>query len=77
MTNKFETLMQLANDNDISLVNASLEQHASLVAIHLLNPNLNDLGDAIDTAIKDGFFYIVCHNAKTWPKRQHNFDAIA
>ena len=44
------------------------EADAEHVAIHLLEPDVREVDEAIERAYVDGFQLIICHTPKTWPR---------
>ena len=62
-----DELIEFATDNKILIHNAKTPKDANKIAIHLLNPTLADIADALDGAVRDNFKCIVCHTVLTWP----------
>lgn len=60
-------LIKAANEIGIKVVKAKNPKDAQSVGIHLLNPTLDELQDAIMTAERDLFPRIVIHSNATWP----------
>ena len=49
---------------------ARTKKDAGKIGIHLLNPNINELDEAQNRAISNGFKSIWIHSDKTWPNNQ-------
>jgi hypothetical protein len=54
---------------EIRVVYARSSADQNLVAIHLLDPDQDEISDAVDSACRDLFDLIVIHSAKTWPNK--------
>lgn len=67
-TNRRLDLMDAAHECGVSILFASKQADQLLVAIHLLNPDLDKLEDALETAAAKGFERIVIHSNATWPR---------
>ena len=65
--NERDELFELAEDMGIDILNARTKDDAKIIAIHLLNPDMRALEDAIFQAEKDLFTVIMIHNKQTWP----------
>lgn len=65
--NDYEFIMEAAQMSGIRIENADSAAQCSLNAIHLLNPNIWELTDALDRAERDGFGLILIHTQLTWP----------
>ena len=63
-----QDLIECAHDNNIKIVIAKSTSYNRMIAVHLLNPNLEEIEDAIEAAVKDNFETIVIHSVLTWPK---------
>lgn len=61
-------LKEAAKELGIKIVNAKHPKDAQCVGIHLLNPSVDELADAVNVAERDMFPRIVIHNSKTWPQ---------
>jgi len=61
-----DRVFTVAADLGIKIIMAASVVDSNRVAIHLLNPNLDDLEDAIMTAERDNFPAIVIHSNATW-----------
>ena len=59
-------LFETADEMGIEIVNARTKNDAYKVAIHLLNPVMDDLERAIFMAEQNGFNTIVIHSRQTW-----------
>lgn len=62
-----QELFDMAHEIRIRVINAQKPLDANKIAIHLLNPSLDELEDALFQAEKDLFPTIVLHTVKTWP----------
>lgn len=60
-------LLEMATDMGIAVLNAKDVSDANKTAIHLLNPDMDALEDAIFRADKHMFPAIVIHSRQTWP----------
>lgn len=56
----------------VKLVVAQSSMDNQRIAIHLLNPDLSEIDDALDQAERDGFEVIVLHTKLTWPSKNDN-----
>lgn len=61
-----QELFDVAHELGIKIVVAQTKQDSNRIAIHLLNPNLDALEDAINVAERDSFPAIVIHSNKTF-----------
>lgn len=66
--NRRDQLFEHAYELGIKVINSRTEADRNKIAIHLLNPTLDDLESALETAQKDMFKLIVLHTIKTWPE---------
>lgn len=62
-----EELFELAHENGIKIIQAKSKDDQYTVAIHLLNPSLDEVEGALDRAMRDLFPAIVIHSHLTWP----------
>lgn len=65
--NRRDELFELASELGIEIKIAKNLKDQNRIAIHLLNPDLDELEDALQTAERDMFPTIVIHTVKTWP----------
>lgn len=65
-----ENLFEQANEAGIRVINAQSKKDAYRVAIHLLEPDCDELEDALYRADRDLFNTIVVHTQQTWPMRK-------
>lgn len=70
-SNRRQELFDVAYELGIQVVQAQSVKDKNRIAIHILNPNLNDFKDALHVAERDGFKAIVIHSNKTWPNKKN------
>lgn len=68
-------LMEMASDMGISVVNAKNPEDGNKTAIHILNPDMDALENAIHDADHKCFNTIVIHSKQTWPYR-HTIEKV-
>lgn len=61
-------LIEAANQIGIKVIKAKNAKDAQCVGVHLLNPTLDELMDAVNVAERDMFPRVVIHNSRTWPQ---------
>lgn len=66
MTTRRQQLFDYADEVNVKIVTALNKSDANRIGIHLLNPGLNELEDAIFSAERDLFPCIVLHSNSTW-----------
>jgi hypothetical protein len=71
MTNRRQELFDQAAELGIRIRLAKKVKDANRIAIHLLNPDLDMLEDALHTAERDNFPEIVIHSAATFAKTEN------
>jgi hypothetical protein len=59
-------IMEMAQDLQIKVLTAKEAADSQMVGIHVLNPDLDALEDAIFEADGHGFEAIVIHSKQTW-----------
>jgi len=59
-------IFKAAEKLGIEILNAKTKEDGKRTAIHLLNPELNDLEDAVYEAEAKEMVMIVIHNRSTW-----------
>ena len=61
-------IFEMAEEMGIEIVNARTDRDSSmLVAIHLLNPDMQALEDSVFEAETNGYNFIVIYSKQTWP----------
>lgn len=69
ITDRRQELFDIAHQLGIKVINAhNVPNPRKLIAIHLLNPDLDALEDALQVAERDMFPAIVLHSNQTWCK---------
>jgi hypothetical protein len=63
-----QELFDQAYEAGINIKISQSEKCSFKIAIHLLNPTLEEVEDALNTAEKDMFKTIMIHTNLTWPK---------
>ena len=61
-----QELFDFAHEIGVKVINAKSKDDNQKIAIHLLNPNLDALEDALCVAERDQFSMIVIHSNETW-----------
>jgi hypothetical protein len=64
---RINDLMDQAAELGVSIVHAQSASDQTRIAIHLLEPSLDELESALETAERDMFPAIVVHSKLTWP----------
>lgn len=59
--------VELDDGTEVKVYRATKKEDAHLVGVHRLYPSMDEIQDAIETAIKDGFEKVILHSSKTWP----------
>jgi hypothetical protein len=62
-----QELFEMATDIGIKIINARTKDDANVSAIHILNPDMESLEDAIWSASREGFDTVMIHSRQTWP----------
>jgi hypothetical protein len=65
----YKDLLYAAQDNGVTITIATSIKDQNKIAIHLLNPELGEIEDALERAIANNFNTIVLHTIATWPGR--------
>lgn len=68
-----QNIFDTAFNCNIAIKNATKDSYIKQ-GIHLLNPSLDELEDAIIQASRDLYETIYIHSAKTWPNKMKKFN---
>lgn len=63
---KKRELKDRAESIGVKLITATRSEDRNIVGIHVVNPTLRDIEDALETAERDLYPAIVIHSMKTW-----------
>lgn len=63
-------ILKLSEAIGVKLIYASNVGQNGIVGIHLLNPSLDEVHDALERCERDGFSRIIIHSIMTWPGSQ-------
>ena len=52
---------------EIEVADATDAKDQNAIAVHLLEPDQDEIDRAVEDAMAQGFELVVCHTKKTWP----------